>query len=56
VSATAWIVHDSVRRKTYGTRHLVEKEIASLTKIMTCIIVLEMIEKHTIDQGRLRKM
>lgn len=32
-------------------KHAVEKEIASLTKIMTCIIVLEMIEKHAIDHG-----
>lgn len=30
---------------------MLEKEIASLTKIMTCIVVLEMIDKHSIDHG-----
>lgn len=44
-------MHDTVRKKTYGVKHTVEKEIASLTKIMTCILALEMMEKHSIDNG-----
>lgn len=34
---------------TYGNRINAEKEIASLTKIMTCIIVLEQTEKYRLD-------
>jgi len=28
-----------------------EKEIASLTKIMTCVLALEMMDRHAIDHG-----
>lgn len=36
---------------TYGHRINAEKEIASLTKIMTCIIVLEQTEKYKLDKN-----
>ena len=41
LSASAWCLYDSVHKKYMGFREDSKREVASLTKIMTCIVAIE---------------
>lgn len=49
VSATSWVIYDSITRKKFGMRENIQREVASLTKLMTCLIVVEMMHNQQID-------
>jgi D-alanyl-D-alanine carboxypeptidase len=50
VTAKNWVVMNADTREIiYGYRVYEEKEVASVTKVMTCLIALDFIEKYNID-------
>lgn len=51
ISADAWALFDTHSKVRFGSKENVKKEVASLTKIMTCLVVLDMMETEKIDEG-----
>lgn len=50
VTAKNWIiVNADTQEVVYGHRVYEEKEVASVTKIMTCLVAIDFIEKYNID-------
>lgn len=50
ISAKCWAVFDGETGEIiYGKNYFVQAEIASLTKIMTCYVVLRFLEKDSLD-------
>ena len=43
VTTTSWCLYDSVHKKYLGFREEAKREVASLTKIMTVILSIEML-------------
>lgn len=52
VTASCWALYDNSKNRHIGSREHLQKEVASLTKMMTCLIVIEMMEKYNMDKGK----
>lgn len=53
VSAQSWVVYDcNSEQVLFGRMERERREIASLTKIMTCYVVLELIKRFNIDEKK----
>lgn len=51
VSAQSWVVYDSQTEQVlFGRMERERREIASLTKIMTCYVVLTLIKRFNLDE------
>lgn len=51
VSSSHYILFDSVKNITITQRAEQQREVASLTKIMTTIVALEFIDSYGLDRG-----
>ena len=50
ITAESWTIFDVTNKKQlYGKKQQVVREMASLTKIMTCYICLNFIKKYNLD-------
>ena len=51
VSAQSWVIYDSQTEQVlFGRMERERREIASLTKIMTCYVVLTLIKRFNLDE------
>ena len=51
VTSTSWCIYDSINKQWVGVREDHQREVASLTKIMTCIVSLELFQRYSMEQG-----
>lgn len=53
VSAQSWVVYDcTLEQVLFGRMERERREIASLTKIMTCYLALRLMKKYGIDERK----
>ena len=51
VPSTNWCIFDQKVNKMIGVREDQQREVASLTKIMTTIVSLELFERYKMEKG-----